>query len=403
MAIGLRDLINNHNMPDNNEREKIVYVDINEIKPSENNFYDTDDIEELAFNIACIGLNQPLTIRKLEEGYELIGGHRRRLAIIHILNSYDQEIKEKFKKVPCIIKKENSGDTEIDELKYKLMLVMDNANNRIKTDYEKMIEIRLIKKILGQLKEKDKGLFKGRLRDIAAELINISSSSAAKLESIDNNLSGELKEEFKKNKINTSQAYALSQKNKEEQEKKLEEYKKSGEMPKAEAIKKEENNDEEQEEAFPKLESESEPISEYKDSNEVQDSGKYKLSAEREQKVENNEDMHENIERQFRKYFNNFPCLYWFGNSYSSNDSYKLGFDFNFKVLINNISFFNGMVNLKSNSASTFISFKEEEILKCGVVNDEGKESYFVVKTKGENGLKSILEFRKVDENEKSK
>ena len=70
-----------------------------------------------------------------------------------------------------------------------------------------------------------KNLFKGRLRDIAAELINISSSSAAKLESINNNLSEDLKEEFKENKINTAQAYALSQKTEEEQKEKLEEYK----------------------------------------------------------------------------------------------------------------------------------------------------------------------------------
>jgi len=41
---------------------------------------DADDLNELARSIATIGLLNPITIRPLAEGYELVAGHRRYLA-----------------------------------------------------------------------------------------------------------------------------------------------------------------------------------------------------------------------------------------------------------------------------------------------------------------------------------
>ncbi len=57
---------------------KVIEVDVNKIEP---NPYqprrEFDDIEELAQSIKQNGLLQPLTVRRLEDGYQLVAGERR--------------------------------------------------------------------------------------------------------------------------------------------------------------------------------------------------------------------------------------------------------------------------------------------------------------------------------------
>lgn len=75
----------------------IIYIDINDIKPNENQprkLFDKEKIEELAESIRAHGIIQPLVVRPSGKYYEIVAGERRwRAARIAELST-----------VPCIIR-----------------------------------------------------------------------------------------------------------------------------------------------------------------------------------------------------------------------------------------------------------------------------------------------------------
>ncbi|MGP1544437.1 MAG: ParB/RepB/Spo0J family partition protein [Candidatus Fimenecus sp.] len=75
----------------------VIYVDVNEIKPNDNQprkVFDEAKIEELATSISSYGLIQPIILRKAEKGYEIVAGERR----------WRAARKANLSKVPCILK-----------------------------------------------------------------------------------------------------------------------------------------------------------------------------------------------------------------------------------------------------------------------------------------------------------
>lgn len=75
----------------------IDYIDINDIKPNSNQprkVFDEEKLEELAASIREHGLIQPIVLRKVEKGYEIVAGERR----------WRAARKTGIKEVPCIIK-----------------------------------------------------------------------------------------------------------------------------------------------------------------------------------------------------------------------------------------------------------------------------------------------------------
>ncbi len=75
----------------------IIYININDIKPNENQprkSFDESKIEELANSIIEHGIIQPLVVRKNEPGYEIVAGERR----------WRAARRAGLKEVPCIIR-----------------------------------------------------------------------------------------------------------------------------------------------------------------------------------------------------------------------------------------------------------------------------------------------------------
>ncbi len=75
----------------------VVYIDINEIKPNENQprkAFDEEKIGELAESILSLGMIQPIVLRKAELGYEIVAGERR----------WRAARRAELKEVPCIVK-----------------------------------------------------------------------------------------------------------------------------------------------------------------------------------------------------------------------------------------------------------------------------------------------------------
>ena len=75
----------------------VLYIDINDIKPNTGQprkHFDEEKLEELASSIQQHGLIQPIVLRKLKTGYEIVAGERRWRAC-RIVG---------LKEVPCIVK-----------------------------------------------------------------------------------------------------------------------------------------------------------------------------------------------------------------------------------------------------------------------------------------------------------
>ncbi|EGT4823082.1 hypothetical protein E1H24_02160 [Clostridioides difficile] len=207
---------------------KIKLISIYDLESSKYNFYPVKDkkTQELKNSVEMFGIKQNLVVKKDENNkYEVLAGHRR-LLVSHLLVD---EGKKEFELVPCVIEKEKSEITKIDRLLDRLLLITTNSTIRGYSEYAKMKELEDTKEILEELREEGYGKT-GRTRDLIANMIKISSSKVARLESISKNLTPEFKEEFKENEINISTAYELSRLEEAEQQSLFEEYQEKGSL-----------------------------------------------------------------------------------------------------------------------------------------------------------------------------
>ncbi len=196
---------------------KVVSLNINDLIPSNNNFYSVENIKELKMSIEMFGVLQNLTVKPLDDGkYEIVSGHRRHKACMELVS----EGKTEFKYIPCGIQ------TEQDEIKEHILLIMTNSTTRELSDWEKMKQAEELRKSFGELKKREN--LPGRVRDLVAEALNTSPTQIARLNAIDNNLTPEFKEEFKEGKIGTSAAYELSGMSDKQQKQAYSEYRKKG-------------------------------------------------------------------------------------------------------------------------------------------------------------------------------
>ena len=199
---------------------EIRHIPIDKLKPSAKNQYGIRGIKELAANIEMLGLLHNLDVKEADETgyYEIISGERRYQACKLLYESGNQE----FKTLPCKVEAltENKAISE-------LKLLYANAAARELTDYEKTYQAGRIKEILQALK-KDGYKFQGRMREIVADMLDVSPAQMGRMESINKNLSPEFKEEFKAGNIGITTAYELSGQSEAEQTATREAYKAEG-------------------------------------------------------------------------------------------------------------------------------------------------------------------------------
>lgn len=170
------------------ERQPVMMIDVDDLIPSAENFYQVDD--SLKQSIELVGILQPLLVNRPENGkYKIIAGHRRRLAVLSLL----KEGKEKHRYVPCVYKEEGVTD--------KLALIMANRF-RDKSDWEKMREIVEAEELARELK-RDHGL-EGRTRDVLARIMGMSQAQIGRYKAIYNNLAQGLMESFKEGALSFS-------------------------------------------------------------------------------------------------------------------------------------------------------------------------------------------------------
>lgn len=204
---------------ENAEGWKTQLIPLEKIIPSEKNKYGIRDIEDLAAKIDMVGLLHNLVVRRgAEPGtYELVSGERR-LEALKLLVSQG---KTQFSAAPCKVEKEENP------LISELQLIFANSTARDFTDYERTYQANRTRELFEELK-KSGYKFKGRMREIVADALNVSSAQMGRMESINKNLSPGFKEEFKSGNIGMTAAYELSRLPPQQQEQEMQKFKNSG-------------------------------------------------------------------------------------------------------------------------------------------------------------------------------
>lgn len=176
-----------------------IFLSPYDVKPSESNFYSQNKIEELADSFLTVGQQQPTVLGRVNGIFKIISGHRRNLA--NILNI--ERGHEEYKSVRYLYR-------DMTEATFELSLLVGNVYNRELTPYEKTEQAKRLKAALIRAQQEDGLEIQGKLRDVIAEIMGESSTNVARMESINNNLTNEAREEFKKGNIGITAAYEAS-------------------------------------------------------------------------------------------------------------------------------------------------------------------------------------------------
>lgn len=207
-------------------------ISITDIYPNGHNFYAMQDIEALAEDIKAVGLLENLTVMyapKQGKSYKLLGGERRwRALCLLVENGYNE-----FSAATCQIRSAENERAEMIEI------IMCNRQ-RVKTVWEQIEEEKRLKETLQEMKKnketlKGYDLQDGRLRDTIAAILNYSAAKVGQMETIARNLTGELQEALKTEKINFSTAYTVAKMDEAGQQAALKAYKETGSLNSAQA------------------------------------------------------------------------------------------------------------------------------------------------------------------------
>lgn len=167
--------------------------------PMNEEIYNTDGIKELAADIELNGLMQYPLVRFMPGGmYRIISGHRR-VKAIRLLAKKD---KEQWKTIPVIL------DSDTDETSIAIKLISANAVNRHMTRREQFTQALKLYELLTEQKKKEN--LPGRVRDMVAKKLNISSGSMGAFLQLANNLNGVLLNYYLNDRLSKSAAIEAS-------------------------------------------------------------------------------------------------------------------------------------------------------------------------------------------------
>ena len=135
----------NHILGEDKPKEKgvsfpVIMVHYTKLIPSEMNNYSIEGIKELARMIQLSGgVKQNLLARKkTADEYELIAGHRRRLAEKYLVEELGEE---QYGMMPVHVEKEDDTLSEIN-------LIITNCAARERSDWEKMMEVERLTELI---------------------------------------------------------------------------------------------------------------------------------------------------------------------------------------------------------------------------------------------------------------
>lgn len=168
----------------NTQSSNIRMIDIDELHPSADNFFEVTHIPEFAATILGQGgVKDNLLVTPLESGgYEIISGHRRTAAVRYLLDNGDSI----SRLLPCLVQKyENEEDKQLD-------LILCNVATRQISDQDLWCSFERLDKYLKEKKEAGEKF--GKIRDLLAEMLNVSPAQVSKMQNVTHNAIEPVKE-----------------------------------------------------------------------------------------------------------------------------------------------------------------------------------------------------------------
>lgn len=204
--------------PTKSKTAAMTMINICNLVPSPENFYSIEDVTDLKDSIEMFGVKQPLLIEPIPgtTNYKIIAGHRRREASRLLV----EEGKKDYEDIPCII------ETDITPTEREILLIITNFTTREISPYEKTKQVTRLKELFREYKKNHK--LPGRIQEMIADVMKISKTQVGRMEKIEKNLSDDLKEEFKHNRITFSAASELARLSPTEQHVAYEAHKETG-------------------------------------------------------------------------------------------------------------------------------------------------------------------------------
>lgn len=224
MGFDINNFLNAESKKEVKSDWKPVKLSVHKLRPAagKENFYHMDDkeIEETARTIELVGIQQYPVVKPIPDSdeYEIIAGHKRRLAILKLLT----EGKTEYEMIPCKI------ETAEDSIKNRLILIFTNSTQRERTDYEKMQEIKEVRQLLTEWQKDNK--ISGKLQNVIAEVLGTNKTKVGTLEHIDGRLIEPFKNEFAAGKISTDAANKIAGLDDAAQQALYETYKETGSL-----------------------------------------------------------------------------------------------------------------------------------------------------------------------------
>lgn len=229
MAWNVMDALNNKPKVAADNKPKARFrtkdIEISKLYSNDMNFYSLPDIEQLAQDIFAVGLLENLTVvhDPCDRGeYRIIAGERRWRALTHLVEQGHEE----FAVASCQIK------TPAEEHEELIQLIIANTY-RNKTTADILEEQKQLEETLKYMKENGLTLHgykldSGRLRDTIADMMQVSATKIAQIESINKKLISEFTTELKEGRLTFSAAYEISKMSENIQEEMLERYRETG-------------------------------------------------------------------------------------------------------------------------------------------------------------------------------
>lgn len=198
----------------------VVNIDVRKIHPSKENFYNVDEIRELADSIKMFGIRQNLEIRPIPgtDEYLVTAGHRRRLGSLMLLD--DGEPEELFRYLPCRIV------DHTDEIEENIILIHLNSTIRKFSAYEYLEQYKRLHVLMTEYKKYKH--VPGRVIEHISQVLGVSTSQIERMATIDKKLEPEFKQELQSGAISFNAAAELARLSVADQKAVYEQHKETG-------------------------------------------------------------------------------------------------------------------------------------------------------------------------------
>lgn len=187
--------------------DDIKMIDITELHDSKDNFFEVTRVEEFAETILGQGgVKDNLIVRKIDSGYEIISGHRRKAAVQYLLDNG----KNISRYLPCLVQTYQDEDQKL------LDLILMNISARAISDAELVQCYEIVDGIFKRKKETGEKF--GRVREKLAEVLGVSPAQVGKIQNVENHAVPEVMEAVRNGDISLSTANQLAKFSEEKQQ-----------------------------------------------------------------------------------------------------------------------------------------------------------------------------------------